>query len=291
MTTNFIHRKTILSILILALLAAFACSSGSDSEKVTQALANRLTSAIQFTGGELKTGEPPAENADDTAYPQIKELETEPTLNVGSYFTVTISGEADAPESIVGAIVTVDLADSYIQVSQQYDSENNEMVLSGTLSFDDEIPGKTYSLSFALLNEDGDVGNYKTWDVEVPDVNDKICKDLCDYNIDCGFFEESYEEDCLYSCKMDIAETQAYNSEECMDAIQATQKCAMKLECDQYISVFEDEEESEYCVSQNLEVDELCPEFSWPTSFERTGENTMFADDTSDDTERLNTEK
>ena len=291
MKTNFIQRKTIVSILVLAVLVAFACSSGSDSEKVTQALANRLTSAIQFTGGELKTGEPPAENADDTAYPQIKELEMESTLNVGSYFTVTISGEADAPESIVGAIVTVDLADSYIQVSQQYDSENNEMVLSGTLSFDDEIPGKTYSLSFALLNEDGDVGNYKTWDVEVPEVDDKICKSLCDYNIECGFFEESYEEDCLYSCQMDMAETQAYYGEECLEAIQATQKCAMKLECDQYVTVFNEEEESEYCVSENLEVDERCEDYWWPTSFERTGESTIFEDDTSDDNERLNTEK
>ena len=289
MTIHFIHRKSFLFVLIMVMSVVFACSGGSDSEKVTKALANRLSTVLQIDGAQLKTGTPPTENPGDSAFPQVKELKTEPTLEIGSSFSVTIVGETDAPESVAGAIVAVDLAESYFEVSQEYDAKNNQMVLTGTLAFDYEIPGKTYSIRFALLNEDGEVGNYLTWDAEIPKVDDEICEDLCKYNIDCGFFEKEVMDECLTSCQMDMAETSHYYGEECLPALQSTVTCAMKLECDQYILVFS-EESSEYCQDENQAVDELCPDYAWPSSFERSGESSSIDDSRDDSSEEASTD-
>lgn len=254
----------LLTLILFALV--LSCSDSSDSGEIAVDLANRLTSALTFEGGTLKDGDPPEEH-DGEAYPQIIALNAPERIEAGQSFTLILEGSVPDPAEVVGAIVVVEQADGYLEVLAEYDAETDRMVLIGELSEDKELYENSFSIHVALLNTDGMVGNYITWEVEIVGEGDgnqdweSYCEDTCVFNIDCGYATDGGRdvslEECMLNCREDADRVSVEHGEDCMEAVIEVVSCAIQLSCESYIDAFR--LEPLQCLPENAAMRQACP--------------------------------
>ena len=159
------NRLLILCLLALFMLVLSSCSKESDAEDIAEALADRLTDALDFEGGKVKEGDPP-EGQSGTDAPQIERAAGD-DLRLGAPYAFALESGFTQPENVDKAIVHVKDATKYIVVSGILASDLMELV--GRLKDDAELSGEKFELNFALQTSDGITGQYKTLDVEVLD--------------------------------------------------------------------------------------------------------------------------
>lgn len=250
---------------LILLSLAGSCSDDSDSEEASEALEERLTSSLQFEGGTIKEGEPPEEHADDAAFPQVVSITAPAVIQPRIEFSLNIEGDTSDPGKVMGAVVAVNNADSYLEVLEDYDANTNLMVLKGVLGEDRRLLGRNFSISVALLDTDYQVGNYKVWKVEITSLfnSELLCGDVCLFNSECGFLSNDDTgsnmsvEECKVSCKDDTAKMISEHGEVCAESVKDVIECAMSLSCNEYIGAFHDEPLQ--CLAENRRMDEKCP--------------------------------
>ncbi len=167
-------RESIVLIALFVFLISFlglGCSDDGDSRKVTKELEEQLTESLDFQGGEVVDGPPPAEHAGDSNYPQVTVKSAPSSLEVGQSFTIELQTDFGDLGRILGAIVHVGNADKHIRI-EAYVSEDGVMTLEGSLDFDSEMSGLDYVIRLAMMDMDGEVGNYAEWDLSLPKLKD-----------------------------------------------------------------------------------------------------------------------
>ncbi len=172
----------------LTLTVGFVVSHGgcskkrSNAEKITAALANRLTDALSFAGDvELKEGSPPTSSVSKNA-PQITGIDAPKRFSALSEFKIVLNTDFRYPSEIDATIVHVENAEKYILVKQPFsrvkrllqskifaDTLDSSTELRGSLGEDDKIKDLDFVLLFALRNKDGEVGDYISSDFKTPD--------------------------------------------------------------------------------------------------------------------------
>ena len=187
---------------------SFSCSKkSSDAEKIANALANRLTEALDFTGGSLVDAEKPKES-DSAAAPQIEKVIAPAKIHPGVAFTVRLNTSYDKPEELDKAIVHVIGSSKHLVVNAPLAPLEGgwKMTLNGVLNEDLELLGGTFKLEYALQNRDGLTGLYKQRELLVPEEEEQP---ECDSGACCngGFWVEAgdicLEED-DYECTEDL---------------------------------------------------------------------------------------
>jgi len=144
-----------------------------DEYEIAEALADRLTGALEFEGGSEVAGEPPPPHEGDEAYPQALTFAAPEAIEIGAAFEVALETHVAEPDQVAGAVVQVVGATSHLVVdaqAQPHEVEAGRFVvrLSGTLQPDDKVSGEAYVLRLGLRNPSGGVGNYLEWQLSVP---------------------------------------------------------------------------------------------------------------------------
>ena len=171
--------------MLLVLLVHPACFEDGDSEKISTALSNRLTSALNFEGGELKEGEPPEGNDDPQDAPQVDEVRTLTRLIPGQPFSAQLrlneeftgNGKKkrvvrklllEVPPDVDAVLIWVVGSDSYIEVPVDLFKEEDRWwaELFGRLNADVELQGKKFKVKFAFKSGDI-VGEFYDWNLDV----------------------------------------------------------------------------------------------------------------------------
>ncbi len=165
-------------LLMLPSLMLVACSSGggdSDDDDIQKELENKLTSALEFDGGEVVEGAPPEGESGDGA-PQVESLEAPAELRLGQGFTVSIESDYATPEDVDKAIVYIEGADNHIRVPGHLleDMQSFIMELAGNLKDDPDLKGKTFTVKYALQTSDGHTGLYREMTLKVMDVEAQV---------------------------------------------------------------------------------------------------------------------
>lgn len=158
---------------LLAPFAAvtFACSSVVllSSEEQAEALA----AAIDVPNGEHVPGPPPQEHIDED-HPQIRHLVAPAFLQSGQSFVVHIQSDVEDPMTVGGAALVVKGAPGYIKVDEL--PEARSVRRPGGLWWAIDLPASmgrdtskatddSFELSVALLDVEGEAGNYYGWTV------------------------------------------------------------------------------------------------------------------------------
>ena len=170
---------------VFLLLSLPACKEDGDSENISEALSNRLTSALNFEGGELKEGEPPEGNDDPTLAPQVEEVRTLTQIIPGQPFSAQLrlndefaaNGRKkrvlqklllEVPPDVDAVIIWVVGSDSYIEVPVDLFKEDDKWwaELFGRLNPDIELQGEQFKLKFAFKSGDV-IGEYYDWNLDV----------------------------------------------------------------------------------------------------------------------------
>ncbi len=174
----------ILSAGILVLLILSACSSDSDAGNIAKELADRLTDALDFDGGDVVDELPPDEHAGDNAYPQMQAVSGPNSLAEGASFVLTLTGASDATEMISGAALYVEPADKHIRVEKSAGADG-VLELTATFTGGSELQGEEFSIKCALLDADGLAGNYLVWETSVPKENNEESYNCEENGFDC----------------------------------------------------------------------------------------------------------
>lgn len=263
-------RPALLLILLVSTMLVWTCSSDQDAKKTAAELANRLSEALEFDNGYRKEGDPPAGHADDSSYPQVIKVTAPARLRPGVDFEVIIEGMVENPADVAGAVVAIEGADAYIQVTADYNADTRIMRLTGQLDEDDDLYGENFDLSVALQNNDGTVGNYMPWKLEVPEEEpedlDTLCEDVCQLMIDCDWEWQGLEdmESCLGNCKQNQGRFKDDWDEACYGSLTDLIYCAIQLGCEDYSKAFDfsDGEGVLYCTHERNQMDVLCPDLN-----------------------------
>ncbi len=166
--------------LLSLLFTAVGCSSGSDSEDVTESLEDRMLAALDFEGGSLNEADAP-QSSDSEDAPRLSQLLMAEILWPGSGFSVELQSdfgnEADKirartlakglESDVEKAIVAVKGAKGHLEVGGVLSS--GIMTLIGQLKNDPELSGHDFVLRFALQTRDGLTGAYLEHRVSVSD--------------------------------------------------------------------------------------------------------------------------
>ncbi len=198
---NFLFAHT---ILVIALAFTLSCGEEDDLDKISEEMSNRLTDALMFDDRTIKEGRAPAVS-DSPGAPEADSVTAPGQLALGQDFSIVFFSDSVEADDIAGAVVWVDGASKYLEVSGEFNSESASMTLSGYLEEDDELAGEKFSVLVALINNDGEVGNYFEWELEIlekeeedGDISGKIplaCQRFADWSRRCGDFS--------YSCSGD----------------------------------------------------------------------------------------
>ena len=149
----------------------FFCNENKQDEV---AIANRLADFADFENAEKKEGEPPPENAGDKAYPQIITATTPPDIFVDQLFQITLATDYADGSKLKKAIVYIDKATSYFEVAVEFkaipkaDGPTGMVTIRGKLTDNEGLGDKDFQIRLGLMDVDGKVGNYYTWQMEVP---------------------------------------------------------------------------------------------------------------------------
>ena len=157
--------------LSFTILPVAGCSSGSssDTEAASKRLEDRLTESLEFEGGEVQNGQPPAGDA-DPENPQIENVVAPEEFRLGAYFSVILTTEYDKFQEVQSAIVHVKKANKYIIIEKSLvvSGKGYRMELKGKL-IDDKDLGGSFTLEYALQTGDGRTGEYVSSTMEVPE--------------------------------------------------------------------------------------------------------------------------
>ncbi|MFA6033734.1 MAG: hypothetical protein WC889_12610, partial [Myxococcota bacterium] len=165
----------LITVAVCALMLLPVCSTKQDTSQISKELADNLTDDIDIPGGKVvKDKQPPAGNKDPAGFPQIDRVDAAKTIYGGDSFSIMLSTEFVKYEEISGVIVQVEKngikASGYIVAPPGkilvFDDDRYVKV-EGTLGDDAKVAGQGFVLWFALLNRDGQPGNYAKWDVKI----------------------------------------------------------------------------------------------------------------------------
>ena len=141
-----------------------SCSSDADSNKIAEDLADRMTDALDFEGGEMVDSTPPEGN-ESAEYPQIDSIEEVEELQMGADFIFELNSTYAEPEKVAYIIVYVNDSSKYISIPGHL--LNDFITLAGSLNIDDELKGQDFNISFALQTDDKKTGAYKPLKVKI----------------------------------------------------------------------------------------------------------------------------
>ncbi len=155
---------------ILTFWILFSCQSeDSETAQVEECLADSLTGALAFEGGEVKA-EPAPPGTEGG--PGIAELSSPPSDVVsGVGFQVWLSPMAGLDIDHLDVLIAVEhngvLSNGHIRLTNPSVSEDGRILARGGISseFDTFISG--YTLLFALMDQQGKVGKYARWSISV----------------------------------------------------------------------------------------------------------------------------
>ncbi len=273
----------IVGLLCLLTITTTACSKkSSSSEKISQALADRLTGSMSIEGGTLKEGEPPTGNETPEA-PQITKIEAPEVLHPGIPFTVRLTTLFSQPEEIDKAIVHVVHSSNYLVVnaSPVKTSDGWVVTLNGVLGEEMSLMGKNFELEYALQTKSGMTGTYKRKNLEIPkketepDCDSGPCCNGGEWIEEGGVCSEGDDYTCTedictveHTCESTLAEDKCLIQDVCytLDDHDPDNECQICLpsEATDSFSVVEDGtvcdaglgEESGQCVSGECELSE-----------------------------------
>ena len=156
-------------LLLLVFIVLPACETSSDTKKVLDTLADRLSDALEFDDGNELSGEPPASNDSSTA-PAVKSLDAPEEFRIGAPFILDIFSEYATPTEITAVIIQVKGAQRYIRVLAGM--ANGQITLSGVLEAVSELKGQDFVLRIALQTNDTMTGPYfETGTLHVSDLD------------------------------------------------------------------------------------------------------------------------
>ena len=166
-------RRSFPAVLVLALgmsLVWYACSSGDDAADLAEDLANRLTEALDFDGGEVQEGQRPPANL-DAEHPQITGLSATSDaagLTYGETFTITLTTDFTNESAVTGAVAWVENSTEYLKITPATTPvADGQMILTGTLYRNWKLGDRDFVVRMAMMLESGEVGNYETWGLSV----------------------------------------------------------------------------------------------------------------------------
>jgi len=166
--TGYISVMLFICIFLICLLTA--CLGEEDNlGNIDEDLSDRLTEALEFDGGEVKSGEPPTAS-DSSKAPQLDNIQGE-DARLGAPFAFTLESDYEDPENVEKAIVFVEGATKYIEVDGVLLSGIMELV--GNLEGDEELRDKDFKIQFALQTDDGLTGEYQTFELGVIDESEQ----------------------------------------------------------------------------------------------------------------------
>lgn len=171
----------LLACLTLLILTGLSACDKADSSTVAGNLEDRLTEALNFDDGEKVPGDPPPENPGEE-HPQIAGIQAPSTLSPGDSFEVQVFPELGGNTDISQVAIFVRGADGHIRVAASWSPHDNGVTLRGKLERAPNIAGD-FSISVALLREDGESGQAHTWDLNVPDTSDRDGDSIIEYPI------------------------------------------------------------------------------------------------------------
>ena len=222
---------------IMALVAGlslfwYACSSGDDAADLAEDLANRLTDALDFDGGEVQEGERPPAN-EDAEHPQITGLSaTSDTdgLTYGESFTLTLTTDFVNESTIIGAVAWVENSSEYLKIiPTSIPVTDGEMMLTGTLNRNWKLGDRDFVIKMAMMLENGEVGNYQAWGLNVrkPAGEAGGCVGQCEGEYFCVSSKaicycmdgQLTENSCAQECQEyggDTCDTAEWGSDQCM---------------------------------------------------------------------------
>ena len=155
-------------LMLLLVVWSVQCSSDGDASSLAEDLANRLTDALEFENGTQEQGEAP-DGSDEAAAPQITQLVAPLEMRVGEPFALEVYTDFAQAGEVSRAIVAVKDATKYLQITAATTmaDSGNVMYLSGILLADEELKGRSFSLSVALQTDGGLTGAYASWNISV----------------------------------------------------------------------------------------------------------------------------
>jgi len=164
-------RLPVLAVCILFSTAAcFACCGNDDAAALAEELADRLTDALAFDGGETQEGESPPAN-EDAEHPQIIGLSASTDtggISYNDFFSINLTTDFANLTAIVGAIVRVNDSTKYIKVTTTPSPlKDGSMQLTGTLNRNWKLGDRDFVVKIAMLLDNGEVGNYAPWNLSV----------------------------------------------------------------------------------------------------------------------------
>ena len=167
--------KRLMLFIFLGFLALLLVSCNhSDTKKIQKALEDRLTDSLAFDNATAVEGDPPPANSDGSVAPQVTAMDAPETLAMGQSFSLWITTDFADYASIAGAVVHVQNADHYLKITQSM-NEPTRMELTGKLLVDEELGGHEFTIRIAFRKQDGTVGNYWSWKLNVPVLHDDTC--------------------------------------------------------------------------------------------------------------------
>ncbi len=161
-------------ILICGLVLLSACTTeDSDTDDIGASLEDRLSSALEFEGGEVVNGELPATEADPEKAPQMIDLDAPVDLVGGQTFTVVATHETgsgpNAETPFTHTLVKVEGATGYIKVPSlpQVGDFGMEAILFGRLKDIADLRGKNFVIHVMLMDGSGNVGTFIVWNLTI----------------------------------------------------------------------------------------------------------------------------
>lgn len=144
---------------IFLLLLLTACSSGGNSEQISEDLADRMSDSLEFDGGELEET-PMPEGQESPEAPQLTKVESEEPLRIGDPFVIELETDFNNPQTINRVLMQVVGSSKHFVINTGVVvTEDKKMItLSGILKADEELKGLKVTMLFALKTEDGSLG-------------------------------------------------------------------------------------------------------------------------------------
>lgn len=160
-----------------------------------QQQADVVASAIDIPGGDRIPGPPPPEN-DDAGHIQIRHLTAPALLRPGQAFVIHVQTDVEDPARVSGAALAVQDAPDHILVStlpplRQILKVGGEVWWGLELparfgETDGELSQESFEFRLALLDENGEAGNYFAWTVWAGDQGPSCPDDAACGSQECG---------------------------------------------------------------------------------------------------------
>ena len=153
------RRLSKITLLLLLTLLLSACSSGK-ADRIAQALANRLTDALNIAGAGKEEGRAPSSSAAGAQSPKLQEVTLTGAVALGGAFRFDLLSSYQGADPVSRAVLAVQNASKYLKIEGAL--RDGHFLIAGTLQADTELLGQTFTLDFALVTQSGVVGEYRS---------------------------------------------------------------------------------------------------------------------------------